>query len=543
MTKRPPPWEWPAHPPSQIAAFEAQGTYSAETLASRIARLAGEAPETPALIEAGREVSYGALAEMMEAVAAGLAARGVAPGDRVALQLPSDTGFVAAYLGIARLGAVTTLIHMAYGPGEIAPLVAHARPYAAIVAPATEKHTGAAAFSALADGDGVLDHVLTGAGAEWDSLLASRPADPPLPTAADPLTLGFTSGTVSAPKAVASSHRMMLANCDRAAPPLSIGPGTRVAVASPFSHLFGIGVLTTVLAAGGTMIVMPPYTPDSMVSTVADNDAELLYCAPAHIAAILAEEPTALARIRTLRRTYIGGSILSPELAAAWEAAVPGNGNRALQQFGMTETLITLTTPAEWPAARRHTTVGISEVGLDCRVVDEEGAETLPGVEGLLQVRGYSVFAGYAGNPAETAAVLDADGWFTTGDLARRTDLGDFVITGRVKDVINRGGVKFNPADLEHAFAAHPSIVQAAIVPLPDPVLGERACLCVTLRPGANFGLDDARAFLAARNVGKRLWPERVEVVDDMPVTPTRKVVKRRLVELLLARDEERIAS
>lgn len=537
MTRRPPPWEWPVHPPSQVDRFLAAGAYGDESVPDRIARWARERTDEPALIDAGRTITYGDLGRSMEAVVAALAARGVEAGDRVALQLPSDSHFAAAYLGTVRLGAVAVLVHMAYGPSEIAPLIDHARPYAAIVAPATAKYDAPAAFGARADGADLLAHILVADGPEWAGVLDTRPAGLPIPRPEDPLILGYTSGTVAAPKAVAASHRMMLANNDRMAPPLGIEPGTRVVSASPYSHLFGIGVLSTVLAAGGTMVVMPPFTPEDMVAAIAGHDAQVLFAAPAHAASILNSRPPDMARIARLRRTYLGGATVSPDLAAAWEAAVPGDGHRAGQLFGMTETMMTLTTPVDWPALRRHAGVGIPESGLDVRVVDEAGAEMPPDREGFLQIRGYSVFAGYAGNPRETAASLDAEGWFTTGDLARRTTDGDFVITGRVKDVINRGGVKYNPTDLEYLIADHPAVEQAAIVPLPDPVLGERACLCVSLVPGAAFDLDIATAYLAERKIGKRLWPERVEIVDDMPLTPTRKVMKRRLVERILAQD------
>ena len=153
---------------------------------------------------------------------------------------------------------------------------------------------------------------------------------------------------------------MMLANNDRVAPALGIGPGTRVVSASPYSHLFGIGVLATVLAAGATMVALPPFTPEGMVEAVAKHDAQRLFAAPAHVAAILAAGLPRLADIKALGRTYLGGASVAPELAAAWEAAVPGDGHRTGQLFGMTESMVTLTTPAAWPAARRICSLGTS---------------------------------------------------------------------------------------------------------------------------------------------------------------------------------------
>jgi non-ribosomal peptide synthetase component E (peptide arylation enzyme) len=144
------------------------------------------------------------------------------------------------------------------------------------------------------------------------------------------------------------------------------------------------------------------------------------------------------------------------------------------------------------------------------------------------------VFTGYLDNAEATSAAFTADGWFRTGDLARLDAQGNLEITGRLKDVINRGGVKFNAADIEATIGAHEAVAQCAIVPMPDPVLGERACCFLVLKPGAKaITLDDLRAWLSARDVAKLKWPERVEIIADMPMTPTRKVKKTELIAML----------
>jgi cyclohexanecarboxylate-CoA ligase/acyl-CoA synthetase len=140
------------------------------------------------------------------------------------------------------------------------------------------------------------------------------------------------------------------------------------------------------------------------------------------------------------------------------------------------------------------------------------------------------VFTGYLDNAEATAAAFTADGWFRTGDLARFDPAGNLDITGRLKDVINRGGVKFNPADVEAAIGGHAAVAQCAIVPSPDPVLGERACCFVVLKPGATgVTLDDLCTWLAAQEIAKARWPERLVLIDDMPLTPTRKIKKAEL--------------
>lgn len=181
------------------------------------------------------------------------------------------------------------------------------------------------------------------------------------------------------------------------------------------------------------------------------------------------------------------------------------------------------------PAMIRHRSAGAASPGTELRVVGEDGRVLEPDAEGELEVRGCSVFTGYLDNDAATAAAFSPDGWFRTGDLARLDAEGHLRLIGRVKDVINRGGVKFNPADVESLVGRLPGVAECAIVPVPDPVLGERACCFVLPREGATVTLEAIRSHLEGHHVAKYKWPEQLEVVGEMPMTPTRKVIKSRL--------------
>ena len=157
---------------------------------------------------------------------------------------------------------------------------------------------------------------------------------------------------------------------------------------------------------------------------------------------------------------------------------------------------------------------------------------------GELEFRGPFLFAGYFGNEAANRSAFREDGWFRTGDLAKMDADGNVYMTGRQKDIINRGGIKINPLDIEAMVDDHDKVFLSAIVPMPDPILGERACLFVQLRLGESLTLDEVCAHLAEQGVAKVKWPERLETVDAMPMTPTRKIIKSKLVEVL----QERLA-
>jgi cyclohexanecarboxylate-CoA ligase/acyl-CoA synthetase len=269
------------------------------------------------------------------------------------------------------------------------------------------------------------------------------------------------------------------------------------------------------------------FTPAALADALERFRPTGLFVAPAHMFACLNEGLLTRERLSSLRFVLISGSVCPPALAHAVQERMP-NGE-VLQLWGMSEMQAgTFTRPGD-PLAVRAGTAGRASPGTELRVAD--GDTPLPaGTEGELQARGHSVFEGYLDNADATAAAFTGDGWFRTGDLARLDAAGNLEITGRLKDVINRGGVKFNPADVEAIIGAHAAVAQCAIVPMPDPVLGERACCFVVLKPGgAAVTLDDLRAWLTTKEVAKARWPERLEIIDEMPLTPTRKIKKAEL--------------
>jgi non-ribosomal peptide synthetase component E (peptide arylation enzyme) len=204
--------------------------------------------------------------------------------------------------------------------------------------------------------------------------------------------------------------------------------------------------------------------------------------------------------------------------------------------WGMTECFMGLHTPFDAGEDNRLTSLGGPTPTFEARMAGPDGKPVPDGTDGELQIRGCSLFAGYFGNDEANRAAFAEDGWFRTGDLAVRGADGLIRLTGRVKDLINRGGIKINPVDIESLMDRHPSVLQSAVAPVPDPVLGEKACLFVTVKPGASLTLDEARAYLAAHDVAKMKWPERLEIIPEMPMTPTRKIIKGELVRRLADR-------
>ena len=197
-----------------------------------------------------------------------------------------------------------------------------------------------------------------------------------------------------------------------------------------------------------------------------------------------------------------------------------------VQLWGMTEMQAGIYTRPGDDVELAATTAGRPAPGIETRLLDDDGRPVPAQRLGELQVRGCSVFARYHDNDQANAEAFTADGWFRTGDVAVADEAGNIAIRGRIKDIINRGGVKYNPREVEDLLIRHPAISEAAIVPVPDPVLGEKACCCIVRTADAALDLTAICKYLAGHGIAKHKLPERLEFFETLPLGPTRKVVK-----------------
>ena len=273
---------------------------------------------------------------------------------------------------------------------------------------------------------------------------------------------------------------------------------------------------------GACTVLLPAFSPPDLVSAIEKERPTALWTAPAHMAACRAKYLFDQHDWSSLKLAIVSGSTAAPELMQFLQGRLK---DCALTQlWGMTELQAGLyTRPGDAPELSA-TTSGRASPGTEVRLSDE----------GEIQVRGVPVFAGYFANEEADRQAFTADGWFRSGDLGRMDAAGNVAITGRTKDVINRGGVKFNPAEVEVLLDSHPKILQSAIVPMPDPILGEKACAVVVLRKADEaVRLEELVEYLLDKKIAKNKLPERLVIVKEMPLTPTRKVIKSRLIAAL----------
>jgi non-ribosomal peptide synthetase component E (peptide arylation enzyme) len=484
-------------------------------------------------------ISYRQLQHKVERLAAGLHRLGILAGDVVVVQLPNIAEFLIAYLAICRLGAVMSTAHMTYRGTELRTLLSHGRARCFIGLGRMNDASPTGIVLELKDDLPLLDHIITvgdppeGA-LSWSDLLAAVLEPLPesiVPVPSDPSLLLFTSGTTASPKAVPLTYQNTLGNARMSAPEHSFTASDLALSVAPYTHLFGLYSFHLALSVGAANAMLPKFTPNDLAAALNDLRPTVLFAAPAHLAAMLATGAFDGTDLTSVRLIIASGGACSPDIVREIAARLP-NG-KFTQLWGMTETQAGLYTRPNDSIDISATTVGRPSPGTEVRVVDPEDRPLVDGEIGELQIRGSLLFPGYFANEEVNRDAFAADNWFRSGDLAARDSSGNVRITGRIKDLINRGGVKYNPRDVEDAIALHPKVSQVAIVSMPDNVLGERACCFVVARDGAPPTLKELCAGLTELGIAKHKLPERLVVIDEMPKTPTGKIVKSRLRELL----------
>jgi cyclohexanecarboxylate-CoA ligase len=525
--------------PAAAAGWRAAGWWPDVTLPELLRRAAAARPEAAALVAGERRLSFADLDRESDRVAAGLAALGVGPGVVVSCQLANVPEFVVLHHAVAKRRAIFNPIHLPYRAAEVEAILAFAGARVVVVGASARGVDLVAMVAALRPRLPALHHVVT-VGPErrpgtipFDELgpagsgRGDGAGDPD-----EPFLLLFTSGTTAGPKATLHTHNMRLGNARFIAGEWQMSPDDRVLALARLSHMWGLMTYWMALWVGAAHVLLEQYRPEAFARTVEHARATVAVGAPPHLSDLLALPDLRPDGLRSLRLFALSGSVCPPALAYRLRDRI---GCTPLMLWGMTETGGGLFTRPDDPPEVAAETVGRPAPGCAVRVVGETGAPVAPGTEGELLVQSPFVFEGYVNDPAATAAAFTDDGWFRTGDVATIDAAGNVRIRGRIKELINRGGVKFHPADVEDVLLRHPGLRAAALVGMPDERLGERNCCFVVPAPGAPPPtLAALTAWLEAAGVAKFKWPERLEVVDALPLTPTGKVqraVLRRWLE------------
>ncbi|PXY27900.1 AMP-binding protein [Prauserella muralis] len=485
-----------------------------------------------AVAEAGTTLTYAELACAAGRVAAGLRELGVQPGDRVVTQLPNWWETLVASWAVLLAGAVLVPVVPIYRARELAFIVEQVRPRAAIAPAWFRSHAHAAELRSLLDRSDAAAAVVSVRGGlqgtvPFETLLDSTAPEPDAAVSArDIAVVLYTSGTTARPKGVLHSHQTLLAEVRDVAGWCRLGGGDRVFMASPLSHITGLCygvVLPAQLGCG--VVLQDRWDPAAAAGLIEDHGCTFTVSATPFLRGLA--EAYAGRRARSSLRVFVcGGADIPAELVRDARRAM---GTRVVRTYGSTELPTSSMADPFGDLDAAATGEGTPMGGNELRVADlGEGPELL--------VRGPEMFLGYLDERLNESA-FTADGFFRTGDQARIDADSTVHITGRIKDIINRGGEKFSVAEVEELLLGHPAVHEVAVVSCPDPVLVERACAYVVPQDGLVPTLEQLRAHLSAAGLAVQKSPERLEIVAELPRTASGKVQRHVLRERLRARD------
>jgi cyclohexanecarboxylate-CoA ligase len=479
-------------------------------------------------------LSYRDLARRVDRIALGLAKRGIGRGDVVSMQLPNWWQFAALHLAALRIGAITNPLMPIFREREMAFMLRMAESKVLIIPREFRGFSYPAMAEAIRPALPALDHVLV-IGGDGDSAFERLADDGPDPDNAararfdarrpgpdEVVELLYTSGTTGEPKGVMHTSNTLYANILPYAERLGLNRNDTILMASPLAHQTGFlyGIMMPI-ALGGKVVFQDIWNAARAVDAIAAEAVTFTMAATPFLSDLTDEAVARPADVKSLRTFLSAGAPIPRGLV---RRASEFLGANIISAWGMTENGAVTTTQIGDPPDKTFETDGRPLPGMAIRVVDENGAPLPAGTEGRLQSCGASNFVGYLKHPEWFAT--DADGWFETGDLARIDRDGYVRITGRTKDVIIRGGENVPVVEVEGLIYQHPGIQEVAVVAMPDERLGERACAFAVLRPGASLTFSELIAFLRARNLARNYLPERLEVIEAMPKTPSGKIQK-----------------
>ncbi len=491
----------------------------------------GHEAESTALIWRNRTTTYGELRDQVAAFRGGLASAGVTAGDRVAIMVGNSPHFVIAYLATIGLGAVAVPLNPSSPGPELQSELAVVGPQAVVVdkfGAANWSHVDRAAVPEI----GVV--VMTEPGDDgvvaFDDLLASAPADAVDVDDSHLAALMFTSGTAGSPRAAMLTHGNLRANLDQSRSAQGhISADDVIYGVLPLFHIFGLNVVVGLgLCVGATIVLVQRFDPATAVQSIRDRGVTVIPGAPALWGAFAHFDELEPDAFETVRLALSGASRLPISVAHTMQERF---GIEIREGYGLTEASPIVTTSTG--VTPRFGSVGRALAGVEIRLINVNG-DALVGDVGEVLVRGDNVFAGYYGDPAATAEVLDADGWLHTGDMGTTDDDGYLYLVDRSKDLIIVSGFNVFPAEVEEMLVTHPGVAEAAVVGVAHPHTGEAVKAYVVSAPGSDVD-EETLIEYALDHLARYKCPSKVIFVDALPRNASGKLVRRNLDDALRA--------
>jgi mycobactin salicyl-AMP ligase len=515
-------------PSERAARYRAAGYWTGHTVDSVLRRAATTWPHRVAVVDAISSHTYSELDKLVDRAAGGFAALGIAPADRVLVQLPNSCRFAVALFGLLRAGAIPVLCLPGHRFAELSRFTQVSGAVGLVIAETANGFDYRAMAEQLVALHPELRHVTVdgnpGPFISWSGLPAGD-APQLVADTAFPALLLVSGGTTGVPKLIPRTHDDYVYNASASAELCRLTSDDVYLVSLPAAHNFPLacpGILGA-MTVGATIVFSADPSPEAAFAAIARHSVTVTALVPA-LAKLWAQacdwEPVTP---KSLRLLQVGGAKLEPDDARRIRAALTSG----LQQvFGMAEGLLNYTRLDDPAELIEHTQGRPLCAADEVRIVDSAGEPVSPGEEGELLVRGPYTLNGYFRAEGENERCFDPEGFYRSGDLVRQRDDGYLVVTGRVKDVICRGGETIAAAELEEQMLSHSAIFSAAAVPLPDPYLGEKICAAVVFT-GPPVSLAELNAYLDERGVAAHARPDMLVAMAALPTTPIGKIDKK----------------
>ncbi|HSU63447.1 MAG TPA: AMP-binding protein [Burkholderiales bacterium] len=520
-------------PPDFARRYRDKGYWQDKSLAQEFSTVFRTYEKRTALIDGARAYTYAEIDRLSDNLALNLLELGLKPLDRVVPTLPNCAEFVLLYFALQKIGAIPIAALATHRYAEIRQFV---------------KLSGASTcVYPERQGDFEFGPMIRRVQQENPSLqfcislpdlrqLIERKAKSPFKTIridpTDPCVFQLSGGTTGIPKLIPRTHNDYAYNSKTAAAVCGVTPDSVLLLALPIAHNLPLACpgLQGYLLRGGKVVLCASTRPEEMLALVEQHRVTHIKVVPALLIRLINEPSIRKFDLSSLKVIQSGGQRMQPEVRLKTLELIPGCFVQ--ENFGMSEGMLFFVRPDDPQEVQLETCGRPICPDDEVRLVDDEGREVAPGEVGELICRGPYTLRGYYGVPEYNAKAFTREGFYCSGDLMRRHPSGNYVVEGRKKDLINRGGEKISAEEIENLILSHPAVQNVACVPVPDAHLGERMCACVILKSGSNLSLNELVEYLKSKEIAKFKLPERLELLDDFPVSTFGKVSKKALSEM-----------
>lgn len=534
-------------PPEFALRYRQRGYWLGRSLAQEFAPVFHRYANRFAVIDRDRSITYAELDRMSDNLALNLLDVGLKPLDRVVVQLPNVAEFVILYFALQKIGCIPIAALASHRFSEISQFVQISGATACVTPDRHGDFVYGEMIDRIRQQSPTLRHGIVLGNPPQDFLalseLIQRPATLPVAELAairidptDPAVLQLSGGTTGIPKLIPRTHNDYAYNSKVAANVCGVNDGSVLLIVLPVAHNLPLACpgVQGFLFCGGRVVLSTSSRAEQMCSLIERHRVTHLKVVPALLIRLLNDSAVTRYDLSSLKIIQSGGQRLQPETRLLANKLIPSAFVQ--ENFGMAEGLlmfVRLDDPEDVCLETAGRPVSPDD---EVRLLDEEDREVPFGEVGELCCRGPYTIRGYFGVPEYNARAFTSDGFYRSGDLMRQHRSGNYIVEGRKKDLINRGGEKISAEEVENLILSNPAVQNVACIPVPDPIMGERMCACVLLRDGGKLNLEELNHFLLGKEIAKYKLPERLELLSSFPLSKFGKVSKKKLVEMISAK-------